>query len=131
MFGKSSADDLIKLRDILETPARAMHGDESPAFFDERFQIRPMSGINFFVIRIEEDRVEEIEVGGICESCFRGRDVVEVDGVPSQRFREHREIKITVMLFGIVTDEENADRSIVGTRLRGGACRKKEDAEKA
>ena len=133
MLRKTPADELVEFRNILKAPARAVHGNKSTAVFDEQFQVLPMGGIDLFVVRIEKDDVEEVEIFRVTESGFGRGDVVKVDRIAAKAFCQHREVEVALVKFRIVPHEENADRSISGAgvgRKAGKASAEKDEPEK-
>ena len=52
VMGETGSDDLFEFGNILKTPTRTMHRDKSSALLDERFQMRPVSGIDLRMIGV-------------------------------------------------------------------------------
>ncbi|MFM1941645.1 MAG: hypothetical protein RI897_627 [Verrucomicrobiota bacterium] len=109
VVGEASADELVEAGFIAEAPACTMDGDEAAPVFDVMEEVLPLLRGDGFVVGVEEQGVVAGEVVGVVERFADRCDVVEVDRIASERLGDHGVVEVGGVVFGFVTEEEDAD----------------------
>ena len=107
---ESPSHKLVEFRNVRKAPTRAMHRHKTAAVADIGLQVLPLFSRKSRMVCVNQQSIKLTKVSDVIQSRSDAGHVIEIDGIPTERLRQHRVILVRVMVFALVTEEKDSNR---------------------